>query len=75
VSERFFAIIDKNHIQKEALWPYQWWEKSESGKRWELWTNVEKGMLRRLTYINRKNVLWVIPASEEDTQAIKRVPL
>jgi hypothetical protein len=75
VSERAVAIIDKNHIQKEALWPHQWWEKSESGKRWELWTNVEKGMLRRLTYINRKNVLWVIPAKEEDSPETREVPL
>ena len=69
MSERAVALIDKNHIQKEALTPYQWWEISESGKRWELWTK-EGGMLRRLTYINRKNVLWVIPEKEPEIEGV-----
>ena len=67
MSERARALIDKNHIQKEAI-AGQWWELSESGKRWELWFEDAKGMLHRLTYINRKNVLWVIPEKKQEVK-------
>ena len=65
------ALINTRHIQLDAFpFPWQWWEKTESGKRWELWTHDGEGgkMIRRLTYINSKNVLWVIPAEEPEEE-------
>ncbi len=71
--ERAWALIDKNHIQKEAL-PGQFWQRSESGKRWELWGEYgPKRMPYRLTYINTRNILWVIPnqpKQEEETNEL-----
>lgn len=43
--------------------PHQYWQKSESGKRWELWD--ETGLLRRVTWLAANRVLWVLPLGGE----------
>ena len=55
------ALTVKCGVTYEAG-PGQFWQKNESGKRWELW-DTSTGLLRRVTYLDSKRVMWVEPES------------
>ena len=40
---------------------YQWWEKSESGKSWNLWEEAPGQLLTHIHRLNSSSVMWVMP--------------
>jgi hypothetical protein len=39
----------------------QWFQKSKRGRSWELWMKDKDGIVRFLTRIPCKRILWVVP--------------